>query len=172
VITILAEPSEEATDIGETKEKLGLAERHYKRKKFWTGFLEKSKQKTRLLANRTPPYDHWLDVSIGRGGIGYNLFILKDKAGIDLTIDVGDYEKNKQLFDILFEQKESIETEFGETLEWRRMDDKRTSRVVRVIEGEGGLNEPESWPVLQDRLIDLMLRFDKLFRPHIDKLPR
>lgn len=85
-------------------------------------------------------------------------------------IDVGDYEKNKAVFDSLLQDKEAIEAEFGEPLEWRRLDDKRASRVVKLYRGFGSLNEPETWPTLQDMLIEKMIRLDKVFRQRIRRI--
>jgi len=39
------------------------------------------------------------------------------------------YIKDKNLFDLLYEQKDSIEKKFG-TMEWLRLDDKKASRIV------------------------------------------
>ncbi len=168
LFTVLAAPDEQTREIAETTKE--LADRHYHRKEFWTGLLERSQGKTRLFSGKTPSTDHWLGTGSGRSGIVFNYLILKDGAGIDLNIDVGDYEKNKAVFDTLLQDREDIEAEFGEPLDWRRLDDKRTSRVVKLVRGFGSLNEPETWPTLQDVLVEQMIRFDKVFRPRIAKI--
>ncbi|MEP7284196.1 MAG: DUF4268 domain-containing protein [Chloroflexota bacterium] len=161
-VSQVAEPSEETTRV--------LADRHYKRREFWTGLLDRSKNKTNLGRGRSPNTDHWLSIASGRAGIHYNYLILIEEAGIDLNIDVGDYERNKAIFDILYNQRVQIEAKFGEALDWRRMDTKRSSRIVKIIEGIGSLNEPEKWPALQETMIDAMIRLDHALRPRIAKL--
>jgi hypothetical protein len=44
---------------------------------------------------------------------------------VEIHIDRGDGEQNKQIFDILHEHKAEIETAFGKPLEWQRLDAKR-----------------------------------------------
>ena len=87
-----------------------------------------------------------------------------------MYVDVGDRDKNKAIFDMLYEQKEMIETDFGDKLDWMRLDDKRASRIKWIISGHGSLNEPETWSSLQDILIDAMIRFDRVMRPCIGRL--
>lgn len=52
--------------------------------------------------------------------------------------------ENKRLFDQLFGRRTEIETAFGHTLEWRRMDDKKQSRIVYAQAFDG--YDKESWP--------------------------
>jgi len=168
LFTVLAAPDEQIREIGETKKE--LADRHYHRKEFWTGFLERSQARTRLFSGRSPTTDHWLTAATGKSGIGFNCLILKDRAAIDLYIDVGDWEKNKAAFDFLYADRDAIEAEFGDSLDWRRLDDKRASRVVKVYHGYGSLNEPETWPELQELLIEKIIQFDKVFRKRIAEI--
>lgn len=168
LFTILAAPDAQTREIGETKKE--LAERHYKRKEFWTGLLERSQGKTHLFSGKSPSDDHWLGSGSGRSGIEFDYLILKDRSAIDLAIKIPDKEKNKAIFDLLYADKANIEAEFGEPLDWRRLDDKLSSRIVKVYHDHGSLSEPETWPSLQDMLIEKMIAFDKVFRPRIARL--
>lgn len=165
LFTVLARPDEQIREIGEQKKE--IAERHILREMFWTQLLERSKSITPLGSNRSPTRDHWLAIASGRSGINYNYLILQDGAGIDLYIDVGDYEKNKHIFDQFLAEKDVIEQEFGEPLDWRRLDNRRTSRIVRVYKDIGNLHQQEHWETVQDTLIDAMIRLDKVFRGRI-----
>jgi hypothetical protein len=170
---VLTKPDEQTKETGALKQELAgreIAERHLKRRAFWTRLLEKSKSRTALGANKSPSDDHWLSVSVGISGIYFNYLILKDYAAVDLYIDVGDKTKNKSIFDALLNQKTEIEADFGGVLEWRRLDDKRTSRIVKVILDKGDLRHEETWDSLQDEMIDVMLRMDQTFRNRLPKL--
>ncbi|MBK8032224.1 MAG: DUF4268 domain-containing protein [Chloroflexi bacterium] len=114
LFTVLVAPDEQTREIGETKKE--LADRHHLRLEFWTTLLERSRTRTHLFSNKTPSHDHWLGTGSGRSGIEFNYLILKDGAGIDLVIDVGDYDKNKAVFDRLYAHKDEIEAEFGDVL--------------------------------------------------------
>lgn len=165
LFTPLSQPDEQTHEIGEQKKE--LAERHVLRQEFWTQLLQRSNGRTRLTENRSPTRDHWLAVAAGKSGINYNYLILKNGAAIDLYIDVGDQARNKAIFDTLLEQKDAIEQEFGDTLDWRRLDDKRSSRIVKVYRGFGSLHEQDKWEQLQEMMIDAMIRFDKTLRKRI-----
>lgn len=168
LFTVLVRPDEQTREIGEQKKE--LAERHILREAFWKSLLERSKELTTLGANRSPSRDHWFSIATGRSGINYNYLILRNGAGIDLYIDVEDYDRNKAIFDSLLAEKEAIEAEFGEALDWRRLDDKRASRIVKSYTGKGSLHEQEQWRELQNLMIDAMIRFDKTLRNRIRKV--
>jgi hypothetical protein len=164
--SILARLSDEQIrKLGETKRE--FAERHEKHLEFWQSLFQRSEERTKLIANRSPSRDYWLGIGAGRSGIGFNYLIYKDRAGLNLLIDTGDYDRNKAIFDELLTQRTQIEQSFGMPLEWHRLDDKRASRVVYHIEGNGGLWEPESWLELQTLMIDSMIRLDKVFRTRL-----
>ncbi len=172
LFTVLAKPDHQTKETGALKQELAekdVAERHNKRMNFWARLLETSKSRTQLGVNRSPTKDHWLSVSTGRSGIGFNYLIMKDGAAVDLYIDVGDKEKNKAIFDALYSQKETIELEFGDSLDWRRMDNKRSSRVVMPLLG-GNLNDASTWDAIQAAMIEAMIKFDRTFRKRIAEL--
>ena len=45
---------------------------------------------------------------------------------------------------------------------------KRTAIRKRFVGGD--LSFPETWPELQDKMIDAMIRFEKALRPWLDKI--
>jgi hypothetical protein len=165
LFTVLVRPDAQTREIGEQKKE--LAERHILREQFWAQLLESSKGRTNLGENRSPSRDHWLTIAAGRSGIAYNYLIWTDSAGIDLYIDVGHQDKNKAIFDLLYSEKDTIESEFGQLLDWKRLDDRRTSRVQYTYSDLGGLYQKEHWGELHDVMIDAMIRFDRTFRKRI-----
>ena len=71
---------------------------------------------------------------------------------MELYIDTGFKEENKQIFDTLFARKEDVEKAFGAALDWQRLDDKRGSRV-RYVMRDGGLTDArERWAETQDAI--------------------
>jgi hypothetical protein len=132
--------------------------------------LERSKGRTRLFENRSPSRNYWLETGAGKSGVIFAYIILKDHARIELYIDSTDQQKNKQIFDILFTDREAIEMEFGDALDWQRLDEKQASRIAKRYYGYGSLYEPETWDELADTLIGDMIKFEKTFRKRIQQL--
>lgn len=145
-----------------------FSHRELERFKFWTGLLQRGKTKTRLFSNINPRYDSWINSSAGRSGNHWTYTITKDWAAIELYIDFDQQtgKKNKELFDYLKAQQAQIETDFGDSIDWRRLDDKRASRVIKYYYSSG-LDMPEKWEELQEQMIDGMIKLENALKPHL-----
>lgn len=169
LFNILVAPDRQAKEIG--KKKKEWAERHHQRFEFWKSLLEKSKDKTKLFSNVRPGRENWISTGAGKAGVSLSYVVLMDGASVILYIDhdKDTGKKNKEIFDALHAQKVSIEQDVGRSLEWDRLDEKRASRI-RMHFKAGGLSDPESWPSLQEAMIDGMVKFQKAIRPRLAKL--
>jgi hypothetical protein len=169
LLTLIVGPSEEAREAGKTKK--DLAERDVIRRRFWTQLLDTASSKTRLHSNISPTHHGWLPTTAGKAGLGYWYVIRRNDADVELYIDRGkDSEaENKAIFDTLAESKEQIEAEFGQQLEWLRLEGKRACRIKRDID-LGGYRDEDKWPQIQDAMIDAMIRLEKALKPHIARL--
>jgi hypothetical protein len=165
--SVESSPSEQLKEAGEIKEK--IAERHQRRLDFWKKLLERSKNRTDLFGNVSPTKENWMNTGAGRTGLAYTYVILMDSARVELYIDTGDANRNKKIFDDLFKKKEEIEAEFGDSLDWQRLNDKRASRIEKIVENKGLMNE-DDWASTQDKMINAMTRLEKAFGSHIRQL--
>jgi hypothetical protein len=50
------------------------------------------------------------------------------------------------------------------------MDDRRASRVAKIVTNRG-LKDIGDWAIIQDKMIDAMIRFEKALTKHIRQLP-
>jgi aromatic ring-cleaving dioxygenase len=169
LFTVVAGPSSAGKVAGH--ERREWAERPSKHVDFWKSLLERSKERTKLFAGKTPGRDYWIAISAGRAGVIFSYTIRQADAGVELFIDHDKTtgEKNKAIFDALFAQKETIERDFGGPLEWQRLDHRRASRILARVTG-GGFADPSTWPHIQDRMIDSMVRFYEAVKPRLDKV--
>lgn len=112
---------------------------------------------------------NWYSFASGIQGIIYsNSFAQGGRVRAEIYIDRGDSKLNKDLFDKLLESKDDLEKEFGETLEWERLDSKRASRIA--IYRSGSIEEDEkSIEDIKDWSIEKLLKFKKVFAPKIKK---
>jgi hypothetical protein len=69
----------------------------------------------------------------------------------------------------LHRQKDTIEQEFGDQLEWLP-EDKAKMCLIRYVLLGGGLRNQDRWEELQDQMIDAMVRLERALRPHIKRL--
>ena len=148
------------------KGKRVLVERHLIRKEFWSQLISRPKNQTQLFSKKSPGVEGYLGIGAGKRGISYNYIINTEGARVQLYIDNGDSNWNKNVFDSFLLNKSEIEGAFGDLLNWEKLDDKRASLIRYPITGSG-LNDKSKWPELQDQMIEAMIRFEKAFQPFI-----
>lgn len=84
----------------------------------------------------------WYIFPTGISGISYGTsFAQRGRVRAELYIGRKESDKTLQLFDWLHEQKQAIESEFGEDLNWERLDDCRACRIT--LYREGSIHEVE-----------------------------
>ena len=168
---IIKGPSKESKQLG--AEKKEYAQRHILRKEFWTQLLDKAKEKTNLHSNVSPSIYSGIGTGAGKSGIGYDYGITNKYGSCEIYLDSGkEFEEpniNKNRFDQLYSHKNEIEKEFGENLNWERLDDRRASRISVHFEGVG-LKDKDKWDDLQHKMIETMIKLEKAFRKYIKQL--
>ena len=170
LLTPIVGPIEESQEVDEKKE--APAERDSLRHRFWTQLLERAKERTPLHAN-TSPQRRNIRATAGKRGLRFSYVIQQHASEIELYIDRGGWEsegENEDIFDTFEKSKQDIEEAFGEPLEWQRLEDQRACRIGKQL-SLGGYRDEEKWQEIQDAMIDAMIRLEKAFRPHIDRLP-
>ena len=150
-------------------QKKELAQRHLLRLEFWKQLLEKAKVQTSLHARVSPSKDNWVNAGAGKSGLTFAYIILMQGAQVELGIDTGDAEENERIFQWLFDQKESIESAFGGSLDWDQVDNRRACYLRYHLRGQG-LTDQEQWPQTQEAMIEAMVRLENALKPHIQRL--
>ena len=155
------------------EESVGGAQRrsHEIRAAFWERALEAlSEHGVSLYQNISPSKDQWLSAGTGISGCAYSLHFLRTEARVVLDLQRGSKEENKWLFDRLEEQREQLERDFGGTLEWRRMDDKKSSRID-LSRSFDSYNKAV-WPEITKWLAEHISRLESAFKPRLQRLSR
>ena len=171
LLTLIVGSSEESQEAGETKKE--FTERHILRRRFWTQLIERAQKKTSLHANTSPNISNCIRASTGNGEFYFRYLIQRHTSDIELYIDRGrDADReNEKIFDTLEKAKDEIEKAFGEPLEWRRLEGQRSCRIGKQLSLGGYRDDEGKWSEIQDAMIDAMIRLEKAFRTHIDRLP-
>lgn len=170
LFTLIVGPSEEAKEVGRSKQE--LSERHLIRRKFWIQLLELAKENNTIHANISPNNHSWLGAGSGVSGLGFNYGIRKFDTQAELYIDRGKEkdEENKKIYNSLFENREEIEAILGSELDWQSLEGKRACRIVKTIDIGGYRDDEERWDEIHLAMIETMDRLEKALAPFISKL--
>ncbi len=150
-------------------EKPGRAARQQRRAEFWRLALDElAKAGVQLFANVGPGKDHWLSAGSGLAGVHYTMIYSRGGPRVEFVLSRRTPAENKAMFDYLHERRGQIETAFGASLKWRRVDDKQCSMVVISREVDG-FNR-ENWPAMVEWLTTHVPKIEKAFAPEIGNL--
>lgn len=144
---------------------------HALRRDFWEQTLDRLRADgVDLYRNISPGRDHWLNAGSGITACPYRMIFSRDELRVEMGLQRTSTSENKWLFDELFAQKQEIEAAFGEPLEWRRLDDKKQSRVVYAHPFNGF--DRESWPEMTAWLSQHIARLEAAFSTPLARLNR
>lgn len=132
-------------------------------RKYFQKLIDELREKHRFTGARVGQPQSWYSFGSGVSGLTYGAcFSQGKKVRIEVYIDQGDVETNKQLFDSLKASQQDIEQKFGEPLEWERLDDRRACRIAfyragSIEDDEATLAEIRAW------MIEHLLKLKKVF---------
>lgn len=158
--------------VGKSQEqdKEKIPERDNIRHEFWDSLIKVAGAKTDLHAKIAPSFGSYINAGSGKAGLYYQYDILMHSAKVELYIDGRNKKRNKKIFDTLIQNKAQIEGDFGDQLEWNRLDDKRACRIIKTLEIGGYREEKDKWTDIQNAMVDAMIRLENALRPHISPI--
>ena len=130
---------------------------------YFQGLLDELREKHRFTTAQKGQLQSWYFFSSGNKKFSYgHSFAAGNRVRTEIYVDSGDADENKQFFDRLFEDRETIESEFGVRLEWERLDNKRACRVAlyragSIEDSSEDLQEIHDWGIRN------LLQFKKVF---------
>lgn len=141
-------------------------------REFFQQLIDELREKHQFTNAKAGQPQNWYSFQSGTRGCTYSAsFARGGEVRTEVYIDFGDHDGNKQVFDALFAEKEALEREFGEALEWERLDDKRACRVANYT--PGSIEDPaDQWEQFRKWAIDRLLRFKKVFGPRLSALAK
>ena len=151
-----------------------VSDRNKKYKQFFQKLIDRLRAENFTKAHRALP-QNWYLFSVGHANrIRYGVnFTINNFVSVHVYIDHTDKNWVKDVFDKLYEHKDSIETNISETLKWERKDETRFSRIA--IRHPGNIDEDDlTLNELQDWIFDKLLSLQRAFGPklkELDKIP-
>ncbi len=134
-------------------------------RQYYQPLIDELREKHKFTGARIAQPQNWYAFSSGVSRIYVSaVFAGNDTTRVELYIDLGNFEKNKALFDWLLSQKDVIEKQCGVSLQWERLDEKRASRISVSREGRID-NSAEELEQIRKWQIEKLLIFKKIFGP-------
>ncbi len=130
---IVSKPNDWAKAVKSSAESAALTDTKLKQLQFWDSFKSYGKQNNAKLRFQKSHPQHWCDASIGKSGCHISLTINSREKLFGCEIYIND---DKELFRHLFENKNQIENELGEKLDWRELPNKKASRIILYTSGD------------------------------------
>ena len=135
--------------------------------KYWAGLHERlNASGGPVSGNRKAQPDTWMDYAVGR--TGFRLFAWRKR---DSRIAAGLYiggENAKALFESLRRDKDSIEKELGQALDWR--DTMPKEREIAIYLRDVDSNDKSDWPRQHQWLARRLNELYAVFSPRIQRL--
>lgn len=143
--------------------------RFSRRLEFWEATLGEFRLRgISRFQNVNPTRDHWLSAGSGLSACSYNLIFSKDEARVEFNMARADTHENKRMFDSLYAERHQIEAEFGDQLVWKRLDDKKSSRVEYAQTFDS--YDKSNWPEMIDWLAKTLPRIERAISPRLGQL--
>ena len=149
------------------KEEINVKARTAKNLEFWTKFSVESKKFTNLFDSISPSKDSWIAKGIGNS-IQICLVVSKTIARTELYLNKTKVD-NKKIFDLLELQKSVIENSLGVELTWDRIDKRNASKISYSLTNVN-IENKDDWERMISFFIDTSMKFEKVFRPMLDKI--
>jgi CBS domain-containing protein len=125
----------------------------------------------------SPTGQNWISITrLPKDGprvasLGFS-FARKKRFRVELYIDTGNEQNNKSIFDGLFAQKDTIETELGEPLSWERLDDGNTRASRIALYHVGSITNEDSLVGLKEWAVEAMLKFYRIIEPRLSEVSK
>ncbi len=162
---LVASPNEWQKNKKRQTQRTSVSTKGEKYQNYFQNLIDDLRDIHRFTSAKAGQPQNWYSFSSGVSGMTYGAnFSQGGKARAELYIDLGDHEKNKYVFDQLFNIKGEIEDSLGQEISWERLDNKRASRLALYIDGsieesDSELEKVKNWHI--EKLLKLKAALGK-----------
>ena len=152
---LVASPNEWQKNKKRQAQRTSVSTKGEKYQNYFKNLIDDLREIHRFTSAKAGQPQNWYSFSSGVSGMTYGAnFSQGGKARAELYIDLGDHEKNKYVFDQLFNMKGEIEDSLGQEISWERLDNKRAPRLALYIDGsieesDSELEKIKNWHIEQ-----------------------
>ncbi len=168
LLTVIVGPGEPGGGVETVREQ--WAERERLRYEFFRQLLDRARLRTKLHANISPGTDSWVAAGAGTSGLHWIYRIRQHNTDALFEVNTPDTERNNAILAQFMQEKDKIESDFGEPLEWDQVEGRRSCFVRKTMTIGGYRDDQDKWPAIQDAMIDAMVRLEKALKPRLAEL--
>jgi hypothetical protein len=136
--------------------------------KFWTDWSAWLQGKASTLRTQKPLPQHWTNIALGRAGIHLVASVNSRESRIGMEVYI-DHDNSKSMFKQLLAQKDAIEGELNQPLDWLELPDGHACRIIQV-RPDSPLEDEAQWPAYFAWLEVAALRMTEVFRSRVKAL--
>lgn len=159
---IIAKPNDWAKAVKKATNQSELSATKLLQLEFWSKFKEFVQENNGIIKLRKAYPQHWYDISFGFSNAHITLTVNSQSSQITCEIYIPD---SKKLFSCLYAQKDEIEDELSERLEWEELPEKKASRIKLISKGE--LSKQEEWTQYHSWMLEKVTSFQDVFGKYI-----
>ncbi len=137
--------------------------------RFFQELIDQLRDEHRFTNARKAQPGNWYSFSSGVSGVTYVANFGRTGLSAQVYIDFEDEAINKKAFDTLEKQKQQIESDFGEPLQWERLNDKRACRIAVYCDGQIA-DSPEKLAQLHQWTVERLLTIRRVFGDRLREL--
>ncbi|AII59785.1 hypothetical protein X793_05605 [Dehalococcoides mccartyi CG4] len=131
---------------------------------FWTEFNTFMSDNTNNFNPRKPRPQHWYDISIGNSQAYISLTVSFQKNFIRCTLYIPD---NKDLFRKLYNEKDKIENDIGQKLEWNELPKAKAS-TISISKDRAKVKDIDNWKESFEWYKNIIPQFSNVFARFIN----
>lgn len=159
---IVSKPNDWAKAVKESVGRGEVTETKLKQLEFWNMLRDYAKERNAQIRFQKAYPQHWTNISIGSSD-AHMAFTIRSKEGIfGVEIYISD---NKDLYAQLFQNKEAIERDLGEQLEWMELPEKKASRIRISLPGD--FNDQTKWETYFSWILGVAEKFQSVFPKYL-----
>ena len=164
---LVAFPNEWRRSAARATARDGVSDKGVAYQKFFQAVIDELREKHRFTNARAGQPQNWFEFTAGVTGFRYSAsFAAKGRLRTELYIDMKDADTNERAFEALKVSQVEIEKEFGESLAWENLQERRACRVAcyrpgSIEDSDEDLEKYHAW------VIDHLLRFKQVFGPRL-----
>lgn len=136
--------------------------------RYWTKLVNYLEKTESFLNPQAARPRHWQIFSIGRSGVHMAATVNTNEKRLAVEVCMRNPETSKAFFKLLEQDKEKIEQEFGQKLEWFELPNKARSKIM-LYNNADPANEAD-WESQHEWIKNTVEKFDRVFRQRIKNL--